>query len=413
MPSMTTVSSVTVDPFGLVNVGNLSDGSHLVFVDNTPGMNGNIVIIGVGDNGATFYVYVSKDQGMTWMRHTITPTAASAINNMGACQDTVSHAFHVTWLDANDADEYARLVPTYVGGDITGFTVPATYVFFNAGTDSPGPRDLAEVVDGAGNHRIAFVGTEGAAGTFGLFKFAISSVTTGVAPASQSDWVAATTPSSQEDPLLPNNFSTGDAPTSYMASIASNLAGGSSAPIVVVAGLPVDRKLLAWILKPTANGTFMISATQTLMGSGFGGGDGSRSHSSLSVSSAPSGDTWILYSADTSSQVPGLHVTKVDKSGNITLDAAPQPTKDPGVRHGVIATDSASTASVIYYDGASITGTLLWNGAWLSAVPIATAIQPTAAWSISNPWQPPMHAFGYFASSGATNPMTFSSIVWK
>jgi hypothetical protein len=121
----------------------------------------------------------------------------------------------------------------------------------------------------------------------------------------------------------------------------------------------------------------------------------------------------MLYSEDTASLVPGLHVAKLDKAGTLTRDAAPQPTTDPAVRHGVIATDSSSHPSVIYYDGAAITGRLLWEGMWLPAVPITTALQPIGAWGISNPWQTPSHAFGYYASAGVTNPTTFSSIVWK
>lgn len=410
-PTMATTSSATVDTKGLVGIGNPADGTHLVFVDNTPGKNGNLVIFGVGDDSSSFFVYVSADHGATWNRHMITPANAGGINDMGACQDSVAHAFHVTWTDSGPEDQYARLVPGYIGGDITGFTVATVYSFFNSTADSPGPRDLAEVIDGAGTHRIAFIGTETSSGSSGLFKLAISSPTAGVAP-TVADWTAATSLVASDDALVLNNYPTTDTPPTFMASMSTNLAGGPTAPFIVAAGFPVDRKLLTWIITPTTGGVFTISGPQTLLG--FGGGDGIRAHASLSVSNAPSGEVWMLYGADMASLVPGLHLAKLDTAGTFTPDVVPQPTNDPAVRHGVIATDSSSHPAVIYYDGVgAIAGRLLWDGSWSPAVQLTTAIQPIGAWSISNPWQAPSHAFGYYASANAMNPTTFSWVEWK
>ena len=415
-PTMHVVASSTVDAAGLTNAGNEADGTHLVFVDNTPGKNGDLVVVRVGDNSTTFEVDVSADGGVSWASHVLSPTSTTGINGIGGCQDTVGHAFHVSWLDTGLADQYARLVPTYSGGgDITGFTIAANFGFFDEFSDSPGSRDLAEIVDGSGNHRLVFTGSGRFSGAAGLFKLAVTSVAAGLAPASQNDWTpaTATTPAGGDDQLLPNNYTTADVTTTYMSSTSSNVAGGATAPFIVVAGLPTDGKLLAWIVAPGSGDTFTLSAPQTVS-SAFGAGDGVRASASLSIASAPSGDVWIAYSEGTGS-APGIHVAKLDKTGALTLDAAPQPTTSPAARHAVIATDASSRPAVLYYDGSTaIVGTLLWNGAWLAPAQVApVGNAPTAAWSITNVWPIGTDAFGYYRDAGAANPTVFSSIEWK
>jgi hypothetical protein len=412
---MHVVGTAMVSGSGLVNAGNQADGTHLVFVDNTPGKNGDLVVIRDGDSVATFEIDVSADAGATWTAHIMSPSATVGINDMGGCQDSITHAFHVSWLDTSNADQYARLVPTYTGGDISGFTIAANFGFFDEYSDSPGPRDLAEIVDGAGNHRLVFTGSGRFSGAAGLFKLSLSSVTAGLAPASMNDWGPATaaTPAGGDDQLLPNSYTTADVMQTYMSSTSSNLAGGATAPVIAFAGLPMDRKLLAWIIKPGTGGTFTVSAPQTVS-SAFAAGDGVRANASLSVASAPSGDVWFVYSEGATSSAPGLHVAKMDATGALVLDAAPQPSTNPAVRHAVIATDSASRPSVLYYDGAgTIVGTLLWNGAWLPTEQVTPAAEPGAAWGISSPWQVGKEAFGYYRDGGPAAPTSFSSIEWK
>ena len=91
---MTVTASAMVAAAGLTNTGNAAEGTHLVFADNTPGKNGDLVIVRVGDDAATFEARVSADAGATWTRYLISPTNATGINGMGGCQDTVAHAFH-------------------------------------------------------------------------------------------------------------------------------------------------------------------------------------------------------------------------------------------------------------------------------------------------------------------------------
>jgi hypothetical protein len=410
-PTMHVTSSGVVDPAGLVNVGNQADGTHLVFVDNTPGANGDLVIFRVGDNTTTLDTYVSTDHGATWQRYVVSPTNTSGINDMGACQDTETHAFHVSWLDTSVADQYMRLVPTHTGGDITGFTIATSFGFFDEGADSPGPRDLAEVIDGAGNHRLLFTGTGRFSGNVGLDKLAVTSLAAGLAPASMNDWGPATGGSGSDDQLLPNNYTTADTTSTFMVSTSSNVASAGSGAVVVVAGFPADQKLLAWTVVP-AGDAFTVGTAQTLS-TAFGAGTGARADASLSVASAPSGDVWIAYSENAESPAPGVHVAKFDRSGTLELDAAAQPTTSTAARHVVIATDAGSRPAVLYADGSgSILGTLLWDGVWLATAIVDERSTPDAAWSISTPWGSD-DAFGYYRDAGSANPTTFSQIEWQ
>ena len=306
-------------------------------------------------------------------------------------------------------------MPTYNGGDIAGFTIATNFAMFDEFADSPGSRDLAEIVYGAGNHRLVFTGSGRFSGTTGLFKLAVTSAAAGLAPTSQNDWTPATAdaPAGGDDQLLPNSYATADVTTTYMSSSSSNVAGGATAPVIVVAGFPTDRKLLAWILAPGSGDTFTLSAPQTLS-SAFGAGDGSRANASLSIASAASGEVWLAYS-EGSGPAPGIHVAKLDASGALTNDAEPQPTTSPVVRHAVIATDASSRPAVLYYDGSTaIVGTLLWNGAWLATAEVAAvASAPAAAWNITNVWPVGTDAFGYYRDAGKANPTVFSSIEWK
>jgi hypothetical protein len=288
-----------VNAMGNSQTENDADGTHMVFVDNTPGKSGDLVIFAEGINSATLTLYVSTDAGAQWQAYSAMPTNTVGINALGACQDTVNHAFHVSWLDTTNADQYARLAPIYTGGDITGFTVAENFAFFDDGGDSPGPRDLAEIVDADLNHRLVFAGSGPAGGSTGRYKLAVTTPTAGLTPASQSDWAKATdhTATDTDDQLLPNNYVSSDGPDTYMVSVSSNLAGGSNAPFVVLAGMPADKKLLAWAIAPTANDDFTISPTATLTTS-FGGGTGVRGDASLSLASAPSGDAFMIFNED-------------------------------------------------------------------------------------------------------------------
>jgi hypothetical protein len=401
----------TVDTAGITDTGSEADGTHLVFVDNTPGKNGDLVIFREGDNGATIKAYVSADAGATWTRFVLAPTNTVGINAMGACQDTVNHAFHLAWLDTATADQYARVIATYTGGDITGFAIGPTFPFFDDGGDSPGPRDVAEIVDGAGNHRLVFAGTGPSTGTSGRYKLAVTTVGAGLVPASQNDWAKATdhTQTNTNDQLLPNNFTTADGPQTYMVSVSSNLAGGTSAPIVVVAGLPADKTLLLWTVTP-AGTDFTVSAARTIS-TAFGAGTGSRLDASLSLASAPSGDTVLVYGE----QATGLHTASVSAVGAVTVDAIPQPTTSTQARHAVIATDDLSRPAVIYADGAGhLLGSLLFDAAWLPAAQVSTVGTPAGAWSVSSVWRPGgVATFGLYRDAGAAAPTTFSQVSWQ
>jgi hypothetical protein len=335
---------------------------------------------------------------------------------MGVCQDSVNHAFHITWLDSVNTDEYARVVPTYTGGDITGFTIPTIYQDYNDGVDSPGSRDLSEVVDSASAHRLMFVGTGSAGGSTGLYKLAVTTPAGGVAPGTFSAWASASdhTITTGDDQLLPNNYATGDRQATFMTTLSSNLAGGAASPVVVLAGFPVDKKLLMWLVHPAASSNFTIGAP-VMVSTAFGGGTGVRADASLSLVSAPNGHTLFVYGDDTSSPQPGLHVTDVDPTGAVS--ELPQPTTNTAARHAVIATDSMSRPAILYADGAgAIVATLYWppTSSWLPLAPVATESTPASAWSITNLWQPGgADTFGYYRDSGAATSTTFSQIRWQ
>ncbi len=408
-PTSFTEPAGMVDTAGVAETGSEPDGTHLVFVDNTPGMNADLVIFREGDRVATVRAYVSLDHGATWTRYTLSPTNAVGLNAMGACQDSVDHVFHLAWLDTTNLDQYATWKPLYTNGDITGFAFGSAYSFFDDGDDSPGPRDLAEIIDASGNHRLVFAGTGPSTGSTGIYKLAVTTPSAGVEPASQADWAKATdhTQTGIDDQLLPNNYATGDGPDSYLVSVSSNLASGTAAPIVVVGGFPVDKNLLAWTVTPAANDDFMISSATTV--SAAFGASAQRSDASLSLASAPSGSVVIAYGTSS-----GVHVAGVDpSSGAIAADAAPQPTASATARHAVIATDAASRPAVLYADGSTIFGTLLWNGAWLPAVQVAQVMPPAAAWNVSDVWTVDGDAyFGMYSDAGSGSPTTFSRVSW-
>ncbi|HEY1551603.1 MAG TPA: hypothetical protein VGG28_27435 [Kofleriaceae bacterium] len=398
----------SVDTAGVNETGSEPDGTHLVFVDNTPGMNGDLVIFREGDVMPTLRAYVSIDHGATWTRYVLDPPTTIGLNAMGGCQDTIDHAFHLSWLDTSDLDQYAAWKPMHANGDITGFTFGSAFSFFDDGGDSPGPRDLAEIVDASGNHRLVFAGTGPSTGTTGIVKLAITTPTAGVEPASQADWARATdhAQTGSDDQLLPNDYATGDGPSSYLVTVSSNLAGGTAAPIVVAAGFPVDKQLLAWTITPSANDDFLIGAPATIT-SAFGASS-LRSDASLSLASAPSGSVLIAYSAG-----GGLHVAAIDPTGAIAADATPQPATDAAARHAVIATDAASRPAVLYAIGSTIVGTLLWNGAWLPASQIAQVSPPAAAWNVTDVWTVDGDAyFGMYSDAGSGNATTFSRVSW-
>jgi hypothetical protein len=397
-----------VDTMGVTETGSEPDGTHLVFVDNTPGMNGDLVIFREGDVMPTLRAYVSIDHGATWMRYVLDPPTTVGLNAMGGCQDTVDHVFHLSWLDTTDLDQYATWKPMYTNGDITGFAFGSAFSFFDDGGDSPGPRDLAEIVDASGTHRLVFAGTGPSTGSTGIIKLAMTTPAAGVAPASQADWARATdhAQTGSDDQLLPNNYATGDGPSTYLVSVSSNLAGGIAAPVVVVGGFPVDKKLLAWTITPAADSDFAVS-TPTTVSTAFGASN-LRSDASLSLASAPSGSVLIAYSASS-----GVHVAGVDPTGAITADDVPQPTTSTTARHAVIATDAASRPAVLYADGATIVGTLLWNGAWLPPVQVAQVPPPAAAWNVTDVWTVDDDAyFGMYSDAGSGSETSFSRVSW-
>jgi hypothetical protein len=415
-PTAHTSMDSVVDTMGIATTASEGDGSHLVFVDNTPGKNGDLVVFRESDDTTTLKAYVSTDAGATWTRYVLGPANTAGINGMGGCQGVVDHVFHVTWLDFGASDQYVRLTPTYAGGDITGFSLDSAQGFFDENADSPGSRDVAEIVDADDHHRLVFSGSGRSTGAAGLYKLAVTTVAAGLSPASQSDWADASdqTQTSNDDQLLPNNYATGDDPNSFMASVSSNLAGGPTAPFVVVAGFPVDKKLLAWIVTPSSGGDFSVSGVHTLS-TAFGGGTGKRADASLSIANAPSGVAIIAYNEDATSSAPGLHVATVDTAGELVVDAYPQPSTSAQARHAVVSTDSQSRAAVLYADGAgAIVGTLFWRSAWLPTVQVSTASTPDGAWSISNVWSPNgVDTFGVYLDTSATSATTFSHVYWQ
>lgn len=404
-----------VDTAGISSIGNEAEGTHVVFADNTPGRNGDLVIFRQGDSTAMLKVYVSVDGGANWTRYILQPAGAGGLNVMSGCQDTVTHAFHLVWLDNVNVDEYMRVVPTYSGGDINGFTTVATYGYFNDGSDSPGSRDITEIVDANGIHRLLFAGTGDASGGTGLYKLAVTTPTAGLAPANFSDWVTATDYTQPgNDQLLANNYATTDVPATFMVAASSNLAGGPSAPAVVVAGLPADHSLLAWTITPASGGNFVVSSPQTVSTS-FGGGTGVRIDASLSLANAPSGDTLILYNTEATSASPGIHIATIDASSKIMVDGYAQPPANTQARHAVLATDTSSRPAVLYADGAgTIQATMYWNTAWLAPSPIATVSTTAAAWSASSVWSPGgQDTFALYRDAGAAQATTFSQVYWK
>jgi hypothetical protein len=414
-PAAHVTPTTVVDAAGDAITANEADGTHMVFVDSTPGEAGDLVIFREGSDAATLLVDTSSDNGATWTERSLTPPNTVGINALGACQDTVGHAFHVSWCDTTNADQYTRLVPTYSAGHITGFTIAATFAMFDDYADSPSPRDLAEIIDGDGTHRLLFTGAA-TAGSNGRYKLAVTSPSVGVLPASQNDWTKATdqTALGSDDALLPNNYTTNDTDDTYMVSVSSNRAAGSSAALLVLAGFPADRKLLAWTLMPMAGGNFTLGAEQTLTTS-FGGGTGLRTDASLSLVDAPSGTTWFAFSEDATASAPGIHVASLSPGGQLVIDAAPQPSTSVSTRHAVIGADNASVVNVFYADGSgNIDATLLWGPAWVPAVQVATMPTPVAAWALGDAWQPDgVNTFGMYCDSGSTKKTTFSMIGWQ
>jgi hypothetical protein len=103
----------------------------------------------------------------------------------------------------------------------------------------------------------------------------------------------------------------------------------------------------------------------------------------------------------------------MDVAGTMTVDPAPQPSIATTVRHAVIGVDHQSGLGVEYTDGQELVATLLWGSAWLPVVDLATVSMPTAAWSVTNPWQlDGMSAFGIYLDSSAGTTTTFASVIW-
>ena len=409
-PAPTAHASTSVVHFtGVSNLSYEADGTHMVFVDTTPGKNANLVVFRVGEGTTTLPVEVSANAGVSWNQFTIAPTNTSGINALGAMQDSVTHAFHLSWLDTSASDQYARLVPTYTNGDIDGFVVEANFGFFDDFADSPGPRDLAEIVDASGTHRLVFAGTANT-GTTGRYKLAVTTSVAGLAPASQNDWAPATdqTMGGTDDALIANSYMTQDDPTTYLVAVSSNLAGGPGAPFVVLAGMPKDKDLFAWVIAPAGTANFAVGAMQTLSTS-FGGGTGARADASLSLASGPAGDVRFAYG-----DAAGIHVGALD-AGTITADALPIVTPDAGARHAVIASDTHGRPSVIYADdGGNITGTLLWGGAWLPAAKLDEENESDGVWAMASGWQVGgVDTFGMYRDDGASAATTFTQVYWQ
>ena len=245
-------------------------------------------------------------------------------------------------------------------------------------------------------------------------KLAVTTAAAGLAPSSQSDWGPATTAvaGGSDDQLLPNSYATGDGPDTYLITIASNLAAGPGAPIVVLGGFPVDRELLAWTIMSNGDATYAVGAARTLS-SAFGGGTGARVDASLAVARAPDGGVDIVYTDDAKGAAPGVHVARVDAAGAVTADAVVQPTTAQ-VRHAMIAADAASRPVVMYVDGNQLVGTLRFGGAWLAPVTLAAVPAVAGAWPVSDPWQPAgVETFGAYVDGGAGVATTFASVSWR
>jgi len=416
-PSAMVLAPAPVDGQGVSNLSYEVDGTHLLFVDNAPGKNGNLVLFREGDGTGNLPAYVSTDAGVTWTRYLITPGNATNINVLGACQDTVDHVFHMSWVDASLADQAMDLAPSYSGGDITGFQVTTHYQFFDDGADTPGPRDFAEVVDASGAHRLLFTGTAPSTGSTGLVKLAVTTPAIGLHPTKQDSWAPATNQTSvgNDDQLLPNNATTSDLPTTYMITAGGNVSGGPTSPAIVVVGLPADRKLIAWLVTPISGGNFTVSAPITLS-TAFGYGNSKRANASLSLASAPSGETFVLYSEDTGSNAPGLHVAAFSANGALTPDRYPQPTTSATVEHGVIGVDPSSTPSVIYSDvNGALSATYAWDGGWLPAVSAGNvSANLDGAWALADPWQRGgAPSFGVYYDRGSSMSTTFVDVTWQ
>jgi hypothetical protein len=404
-----------VEATGVASAMYEADGTHLVFVDSTPGRNGDLIVVREGDNDAVLRLYVSPDHGATWRLDALSPSGAGGINVLGACQNTVDHALHVGWVDSGPGDQSVRLVPAYSGGDITAMAITTIFGFYNDLSDTPGPRDFAEIVDATGHHRLMFAGTGPPAGSTGRLKLAVTTDAAGIVPASQNDWANATdqTKTGQDDQLLANSYPTADGPTTYMVATASNRTGGPSAVAIVVGGFPADRKLLAWTLTPLTSDNFVVSAP-IMLSTAFGGGSGLRADASLSVVTTPAGEILVLYNDEPGSLAPGLHVAAFATTGALTADRYPQPSTSVAARHAVIDVSTTSRPAVLYGDGAGrVMATLLWGGAWLPAVQIASA-SITGAWGVTDPWQPGgQDAFGAYVDTGVTSPTLFVSVAWR
>jgi hypothetical protein len=106
-------------------------------------------------------------------------------------QDTVNYDFHVVCDEGKTGFFYFRLRPDRDGsGKITGLTSTASYSVLGNWVASN--YNLAEVVDGAGNHRLVVTVTKDrAVGSDVEMDFYVgqSTIAAGVAPSSPSDWV--------------------------------------------------------------------------------------------------------------------------------------------------------------------------------------------------------------------------------
>jgi hypothetical protein len=403
-----------VETAGVGDTSFEADGTHMMFVDNKPGAAGDLVVFREGAGSTQVGIDVSGDDGATWTAFVLDPSNTSGVNALGACQDTVAHQFHVSWLDTSVADQYARLVPMYSpAGHIIGFVVAANFGFFDDFEDSPGPRDLAEIVDAQGDHRIAFAGTANT-GSTGRYKLALTTVAAGLAPTAQTDWTPASVGdlAGSDDLLLPNSYVTADGPGTYLVSIASNLAAGSGAPIVVAAGFPADQKLLVWAVTARGPATYTVGSAQVLSAT-YGGGTGARVDASLSLATAPDGSVWIARTDNASAAAPGVHLSRVDATGVLVDDAAPQPATSASVRHALVAATASSHPVAMYVDSGELVGTLEFGGAWLPAVTIAAAPDVAGAWVLEDAWRPGgTESFGAYVDAGGSAATLFASVSW-
>lgn len=423
-----TASHQTLDPYiptPFITIANVAlggtsapneekDGARLVFVDNTPGMNGNLLVFQECNETNSTNIYVSANQGLTWTLYNIVIPGAGKLGATGGIQDSVNHHFHFSWEDDQNTDVSAEFSLSYTGGDITGINLVNNSTLFNTPGDVGSPRDAFEVIDATGIHRLGFAGVALAAGSLGLYELAIASPGKAVTAITDSDYVQASNSANPgtTDQLLPNNYTTSDNTPTFMMAESTNLISGSSGSFVVVGGFPIDGKLLSWTITPSTGNNFTVGSPVT-RSTKFG--SGTLASSSLSVFNAPNGAAYIAYVENSSSSLSGIHIAGFSPAGAWVSDYFPQPSLNPNVSHVVISSDSNSNPVVMYFDASGgLYGEYYYNGSWLAPVLMNTGTIPSAGWAISNSWSPAGQTkFGIFTDSGPASEPLFSTIEWK